>query len=93
MDDAEVLRGAARGLRELLEMLGLRSWIKASGSKGFHIAGPLDGSAGFGEVAGFAHAVATILIARDPESLTLEFIKADRGRRILVDTGRNDLRA
>ena len=30
-----------------------------------------------------------MLVKRDPEHLTQEFIKADRGGRILVDTGRN----
>jgi bifunctional non-homologous end joining protein LigD len=30
-----------------------------------------------------------VLVRRDPENLTQEFHKADRGRRILVDTGRN----
>jgi bifunctional non-homologous end joining protein LigD len=30
-----------------------------------------------------------ILVKRDPKNLTLEFSKADRGGRILVDTGRN----
>ena len=50
---------------------------------------PLDGEAGFDEVSGFAHSVGAILVERDPEHLTQEFIKADRGGRILVDTGRN----
>ncbi|HEY7442878.1 MAG TPA: hypothetical protein VH701_10700, partial [Vicinamibacterales bacterium] len=36
-----------------------------------------------------AHRVATRFVANDPEHLTLEFSKADRGGRILVDTGRN----
>jgi bifunctional non-homologous end joining protein LigD len=86
---AEILRAAALGLRDLLNELGLTSWVKTSGSKGFHIVVPLDGTAGFGEVAAFAHAVGTILVNRDPEHLTQEFSKADRGGRILVDTGRN----
>jgi bifunctional non-homologous end joining protein LigD len=30
-----------------------------------------------------------LLVARDPQHLTQEFSKADRGGRILVDTGRN----
>ena len=30
-----------------------------------------------------------LLVARDPEHLTQEFSKVDRGGRILVDTGRN----
>jgi bifunctional non-homologous end joining protein LigD len=34
-------------LRDLLEELGLPSWIKTSGSKGFHIAVPLDGKSDF----------------------------------------------
>ena len=89
VDEPEVLRAAALALRDLLAELGLPSWIKTSGSKGFHIAVPLDGKAGFGDVYRFAHAVARILLKRDPHNLTLEFSKADRGRRILVDTGRN----
>ena len=88
-DEPEVLRAAALGLRDLLTELGLPSWVKTSGSKGFHIAVPLDGKADVGEVSGFAHAVGSILVARDPEHLTQEFSKADRGGRILVDTGRN----
>ena len=40
---------AALQLRELLSELGLRSWVKTSGSKGFHIAVPLDRDAEFGE--------------------------------------------
>jgi bifunctional non-homologous end joining protein LigD len=85
----DILRAAALGLRDLLNELGLTSWVKTSGSKGFHIVVPLDGKASFGEVAAFAHAAGTILVTRDPDHLTQEFSKADRGRRILVDTGRN----
>jgi bifunctional non-homologous end joining protein LigD len=88
-DEPHVLRAAALGVRDLLRELGLTSWVKTSGSKGFHIVVPLDGTARFGEVARFAHAVGTILVERDPRHLTQEFSKADRGGRILVDTGRN----
>ena len=88
-DEPDILRAAALGLRDLLDELGLPSWVKTSGSKGFHIAVPLDGKAGFAEVSRFAHVAATILVKRDPQNLTQEFAKADRGRRILVDTGRN----
>jgi bifunctional non-homologous end joining protein LigD len=85
----EPLRAAALNLRDLLAELGLPSWIKTSGSKGFHIAVPLDGKSDFGTVARFAHAVGTIMVKRYPEKLTQEFHKVDRGGRILVDTGRN----
>jgi bifunctional non-homologous end joining protein LigD len=93
VDDPKVLRAAALLLRDLLAELGLRSWVKTSGSKGFHVVVPLDGKAGCGEVARFAHAVARALVRRDPAHLTLEFYKADRGGRILVDTGRNEFGA
>jgi len=58
---------------------GLTSWLKTSGSKGFHIVVPLDGTLSTGDVAGFAHAVGTVMVRRDPEHLTQEFAKVDRG--------------
>ena len=88
-EDLDTLRAAALLLRDLLDELGLPSWIKTSGSKGFHIAVPLDTKSDFGEVARFAHTVGRVLVSRDPDHLTQEFHKVDRGGRILVDTGRN----
>jgi bifunctional non-homologous end joining protein LigD len=88
-DEPDVLRATALALRDLLSELGLPSWVKTSGSKGFHILVSLDGTSRIDEVERFAHAVGTILVKRDPQHLTQEFSKADRGGRILVDTGRN----
>jgi bifunctional non-homologous end joining protein LigD len=84
-----VLRAAALGVRDLLGELGLESWVKTSGSKGFHIVVPLDGQHDVGEVAAFGAAVGKLLVERDPEHLTQEFAKVDRAGRIYVDTGRN----
>jgi bifunctional non-homologous end joining protein LigD len=88
-DALDSLRKAALSLRDLLAELGLPSWIKTSGSKGFHIAVPLDGQSDFGMVARFAHGVGKVLVQRDSDHLTQEFHKVNRGGRILVDTGRN----
>jgi bifunctional non-homologous end joining protein LigD len=88
-DEPAVLRQAALAVRDLLAEHGLTSWVKTSGSKGFHIVVPVGGGEGVESVARFAHAVAIELVRRDPEHLTLEFSKADRGGRILVDVGRN----
>ena len=93
VDDAVVLRNAVLMLRDLLAELGLTSWVKTSGSKGYHVVVPLDGKADSGQVARFAHGVARTFVARDPDHLTLEFYKADRDGRILVDTGRNEFGA
>jgi bifunctional non-homologous end joining protein LigD len=88
-NEPAVLRAAALALRDLLTELGLPSRVKTSGSKGFHIVVPLDGKTRMGEVARFAHVVGALLVRRDPQHLTQEFSKADRGGRIFVDTGRN----
>jgi bifunctional non-homologous end joining protein LigD len=88
-DDAQALRTAALAVRDLLDQLGLPSFIKTSGSKGFHILVPLDGQAEYGLVWRFALAAGAVLVKRHPAILTQEFIKADRAGRILVDTGRN----
>src|SRR5262249_53337264 len=37
-EDPKELRAAALAVRDLLEELGLPSWVKTSGAKGFHIA-------------------------------------------------------
>jgi bifunctional non-homologous end joining protein LigD len=92
-DDARVLRDAALLLRDLLGELNCASWVKTSGSKGFHVVVPLDGRADSGQVARFAHRVGRMAVERDPAHLTQEFYKADRGGRILIDTGRNEFGA
>ena len=88
-EEPDVLRRVVLALRALLAELGLTSWIKTSGSKGYHVVVPLDGHSGFGDVERFAHRAGSLLVERDPDHLTQEFAKADRGGRIYVDTGRN----
>ena len=83
------VRAAAIGLRDLLDELGLPSWVKTSGSKGFHIVVPLDGKSKMGEVARFANTVGRVFVSLAPDHLTQEFTKVDRKGRIYVDTGRN----
>jgi bifunctional non-homologous end joining protein LigD len=88
-EDPKALRAAALAVRTLLDELGLPTFIKTSGSKGFHILVGLDGKDDFETVWRFAHGAGAVLVKRHPELLTQEFIKADRGQRIFVDTGRN----
>jgi bifunctional non-homologous end joining protein LigD len=85
----DALRDAALSLRDLLLEHGHKSWIKTSGSKGFHIVVPWDVKAKSGAVARFANRVGRELVERHPTQLTQEFAKVDRKGRIYVDTGRN----
>ena len=84
-----VLRAAALLLRDLLKQHGHASWIKTSGSKGFHIVTRATGMSSKGAAARFANRIGRDLVEQDPKHLTQEFAKADRGGRIYVDTGRN----
>jgi len=88
-DEPDDLRAAALAVRDRLSELGHSSWVKTSGSKGFHIVIPIAAKQDFDDVAAFALSVAKTLVERHPDTLTLEFSKADRGGRIFVDTGRN----
>ncbi|HEX2657913.1 MAG TPA: non-homologous end-joining DNA ligase [Polyangia bacterium] len=88
-DDPTTLRRAALAVRALLDEFALPSFVKTSGSKGFHIVVPLAAGADFETVWRFAHGAGALLVKRHPDLLTQEFIKADRGDRIFVDTGRN----
>ena len=88
-DDLKGVQSAALGLRDLLEELGLPSWVKTSGSKGFHIVVPLDGKSEMSEVERFANTVGRVFVSLAPDHLTQEFNKVDRKGRIYIDTGRN----
>jgi bifunctional non-homologous end joining protein LigD len=94
-EDPASLRAGALAVGALLDELGLPTFVKTSGAKGFHVVAPLDGHSGFDGAGGFhevwrfAHGVAAVLVKRHPTLFTQEFIKSDRGERILIDTGRN----
>jgi bifunctional non-homologous end joining protein LigD len=87
--DFAAVRRAARRTGELLRELGLEPFAQVTGSKGIHVWTPLRRRATFEDVRPFARAVAELLASRHPEELTLEFRKAERGGRILIDVMRN----
>lgn len=88
-DDAGALRAAALAVRDVLAELGLIAFPKTSGSKGHHIVVPLDGASGFEAVWRFSLGVGRLLVKREPGLFTQEFLKVERGDRILIDTARN----
>ena len=89
IEDFSEVRDAARWVHELLDEVGLTSFVMTSGSRGLHIWVPLDRKSSTDEVVDFATVTAALLVARHPEALTTEFTRADRGEKIYVDVARN----
>jgi bifunctional non-homologous end joining protein LigD len=88
-DDFAAVRETALAVRELLAEVDLPAFVKTSGSRGLHVVVPLDRAASFEEAGSFAAGVASILVRRDPQRLTTEARKAERGGKIFLDIWRN----
>lgn len=84
---AEV-RAATRAAGERLRDAGLATFAMVTGSRGVHVVCPLRPQAPFTAVHGFARALAEAMVAQDPAHLTLEWHRAERGRRIYLDVNR-----
>ena len=87
--DAEVRRATRLVHGLLADELGLPCAVKATGSSGFHVHVPLDGSDDVDAVRSFAEDVARLLADRHPDDLTVAARTEDRGGRIYVDWLRN----
>ena len=88
-DSLAKVRRATRLVGELIEGLGLTTFLKTTGSRGYHVLVPLRPTLGFDEVRDFARACAERLVEQAPDLLTIEQRKAKRGDRVYVDIGRN----
>ncbi len=78
----------ARLVRELLDGLGLASYPKTSGGKGFHILVPLDRRSTYDDSRAFAELVAGTIAASRPKLATTEWTKSRR-RGVLIDANQN----
>ncbi len=88
-DDFAAVRRAARAAGALLGEVGLAAYAMTTGSRGLHVVTPLRRGAGYDRVHALARALAAELVTRDPDALSTEFRRDDRGGRIYVDVGRN----
>jgi bifunctional non-homologous end joining protein LigD len=75
-------------VRELLTLVGLESFPKTSGGKGFHILVPLDRRSSFDEARTFAEHVAAAIVRTHPSLATRQWSKARR-RGVLIDANQN----
>lgn len=89
VDDLEAVRRATRLVGDALEDLGLSTYVKTTGSRGYHVVVPLRPEEDFDTVRAFARRVAGRLAARAPDLLTVEQRKDNRGDRVFLDVLRN----
>jgi bifunctional non-homologous end joining protein LigD len=75
-------------LKELLDQLGLASFPKTSGGKGFHVLVPLDRRSTYDDTRAFAELVAGAIARTHPKLATTEWAKARR-RGVLIDANQN----
>ncbi len=87
--DVEKVRHATRIVRDVLGSFDIEGMVLATGSKGFHVWVPLEAGHNFEEVSLVARAIAGLAVNADPDQLTTEFLKKNRGSRVFVDWLRN----
>ena len=75
-------------LKELLDALGLRSFPKTSGGKGFHVLVPVARRSTYEDTRSFAEVVAGAVARTHPKLATTEWSKARR-RGVLIDANQN----
>ena len=80
---------AAQLTRTLLDELGLVSFCKTSGGKGFHVVVPLSRQTGWDEVKAYSQAVAQHMAATLPKHFAAKMGPQNRKRKIFVDYLRN----
>jgi bifunctional non-homologous end joining protein LigD len=77
-------------LRDLLGETGLRSFPKASGSRGIHVVVPLNADVTFDRTKAFGRQVAGRLAGEDPARITDRLEHPAREGRVMVDWRQND---
>lgn len=88
-DYDDSVRRTALALRELLDERGLVSFVKTTGSRGFHVVVPLRRDHDFDTVRAEARRIADALVERLPELTTVAQRKDRRECKIFIDTLRN----
>jgi bifunctional non-homologous end joining protein LigD len=80
---------AAIHVKDALDILGLVSFAKTSGSRGLHVSVPLRLGPTADEVLKFAERLVARIAAAHPKELTVEHSIAARGKRVYLDPFRN----
>lgn len=80
---------AATLVRDLLDQLGLQSFVRTSGGKGLHLVTPIRRRSTWDDVKDFARRAADAIVRRAPERYIATMSKARRKGKIFIDYLRN----
>lgn len=83
------LISASFAVRDHLQALGMKGFVKTSGGKGLHVTVPLEPKADWTAVKAFAKGVADAMAADDPQRYVSTVTKSKRRGKIFVDYLRN----
>lgn len=83
------LRQGVRHIKQVLDELGLKSFLKTSGGKGYHIYVPFSSSKSWKSFERFAQNVAVLMEERWPKLYVSTSSKAKRKNKIFIDYMRN----
>lgn len=89
----EPVRKAAYLIKEVLDAMELVSYIMTTGSRGLHVVVPIKRTLTYEQVRSIAFALADKTVAKAPDLLTRELLKAKRKGRVFIDALRNSYSA
>lgn len=83
------VRQGVEDVKSILDELNLKSYLKISGGKGYHVVVPLKPSASWDKFHSFARQVAEVMEHKWPDRYTSNVRKANRKNKIFIDWIRN----
>ena len=85
----DLVRESARVLNEALGEHGIETRPMTSGSKGYHLRARVGSSTNWETAASVARGIAALNASNNPDLMTVEFRKSERGERVFIDWLRN----
>ncbi len=83
------IRDGVRDLKSILDELNLKSFLKTSGGKGYHVVVPTDKFANWEAAGNFARDVAKLMESKWPDKYSANMRKDKRKNKIFIDWVRN----
>lgn len=87
--DLQAVRQGVRDLKSVLDKLSLKSFLKTSGGKGYHVVVPFKPKSNWDKFHDFAESIALLMAEKWPDRYTANIRKASRRGKIFIDWARN----